>query len=117
VCGFVSSFTHTDSLKWNFLSLPWVDGIHLAGLGALQPTLLQLCNLRIILQLLAMFATKCPHYPAFYQPHGTQNAIGFLTEQTMQHRNVCIKSVFVDKAGEWKLGGLECVPVLNVYQS
>jgi hypothetical protein len=39
-----------------------------------------------------------------------QNAIGFLTEQTMQHRNVCIKSVFVDKAGEWKLGGLECVP-------
>ena len=39
--------------------------------------------------------------------HQVAKAIAFLVEQGMAHHNICISSVFVDKAGEWKLGGLE----------
>ena len=36
-----------------------------------------------------------------------QKAIEFLSAQNMLHRNICISSIVVDLAGEWKLAGLE----------
>ena len=37
-----------------------------------------------------------------------QKAIGFLsTDCGLVHRNICLSSIFVDEAGEWKLGGVE----------
>ena len=37
-----------------------------------------------------------------------QKAIGFLNNDCgLVHRNVCLSSVFVDGAGEWKLAGVE----------
>ena len=37
-----------------------------------------------------------------------QKAVGFLSKDcSLVHRNVCLSSVFVDSAGEWKLAGVE----------
>ena len=38
----------------------------------------------------------------------TQKAVSFLSNDCgLVHRNVCLSSVFVDWAGEWKLAGVE----------
>ena len=39
--------------------------------------------------------------------HQIAKGIEFLVQQSLIHRNICLSSVFVDKAGEWKLAGLE----------
>eukprot|EP00041_Stephanoeca_diplocostata_P027424 m.753721 g.753721 ORF g.753721 m.753721 type:complete len:388 (+) comp23173_c0_seq11:614-1777(+) len=39
--------------------------------------------------------------------HQIAKAIEFLVKQDMTHSNICLGSIFVDSAGEWKLGGLE----------
>ena len=37
-----------------------------------------------------------------------QKALGFLSKDcSLVHRGICLSSVFVDGAGEWKLGGVE----------
>lgn len=37
-----------------------------------------------------------------------QKSLGFLNNDcSLVHRNVCLSSIFVDEAGEWKLAGVE----------
>ena len=44
----------------------------------------------------------------------TQKAIGFLSVDCgLVHRNICLSSLFVDGAGEWKLGGVEFMHQFN----
>lgn len=40
----------------------------------------------------------------------SQRALSFLiNDGNLRHNNVCLSSVFVNTAGEWKLGGVEYV--------
>lgn len=43
-----------------------------------------------------------------------QRALSFLiNDGNLRHNNVCLSSVFVNAAGEWKLGGVEYVLGVN----
>ena len=42
--------------------------------------------------------------------HQIVNGLSFMVNQCkLIHNNVCLSSVFVDQAGEWKLAGLEYI--------
>lgn len=44
----------------------------------------------------------------------SQKALSFLTvDCALVHNNVCTASVFVDRAGEWKLGGVDYMYPVN----